>query len=184
MVFLSLTCSTDSSQKVPTILLYNEDATDGLQWGYQIDPTADPGAMAIKGLKLLLDDSKPLKYTPSKESKDILKSLGKSPLDATADYLTVLVAYLKKILRRRYHSTLRVVEIQYTLTVPAFWSDKAKDLAMQAAVQAGIHRNNLVLLSEPEAAAVYAIRAVQPNKMAVRTPRITCACLFCFVLLL
>lgn len=38
---------------------------------------------------------------------------------------------------------------------------------MQAAHLAGIPAANLTLLSEPEAAAVYAIRTIQPNTIAV-----------------
>lgn len=50
--------------------------------------------------------------------------------------------------------------IQYCLSVPAMWNDHAKALMRQAALQAGMispldppHR--LLLISEPEAAALY-----------------------------
>jgi molecular chaperone DnaK (HSP70) len=52
---------------------------------------------------------------------------------------------------------------QYCLTVPAMWSDRAKNYMRQAAVKAGLvnaddHQDRLVLISEPEAAALYCER--------------------------
>lgn len=49
---------------------------------------------------------------------------------------------------------------RYCLTVPAMWSDRAKALMREAAVIAGLvkendHRDRLMLISEPEAAAIY-----------------------------
>ena len=46
------------------------------------------------------------------------------------------------------------------LTVPAMWSDKAKSTMREAAIKAGLitetdHRDRLMLISEPEAAALY-----------------------------
>ena len=46
-------------------------------------------------------------------------------------------------------------KLSYVLTVPAIWSDKAKELTRQAALTAGIKRENLTLITEPEAAALY-----------------------------
>ncbi|KAJ5219672.1 hypothetical protein N7468_008876 [Penicillium chermesinum] len=150
-----------SLQKVPSCLTYG---TSAVNWGYQVNDEVHPNA--IRGLKLLLDDSKPVTYRPSIEAKSHLKSLGKSTVDAIADYLRALVGHAKEILRRRFDSALDIMEIQYILTVPAVWSDKAKDLTMQAGCRAGIPRAQLSLLSEPESAAIYAIRAIQPNTMA------------------
>ncbi|KAJ6153673.1 hypothetical protein N7470_006632 [Penicillium chermesinum] len=150
-----------SLQKVPSCLTYG---TSAVNWGYQVNDEVHPNA--IRGLKLLLNDSKPVTYRPSIEAKSHLKSLGKSTVDAIADYLRALVGHAKEILRRRFDSALDIMEIQYILTVPAVWSDKAKDLTMQAGCRAGIPRAQLSLLSEPESAAIYAIRAIQPNTMA------------------
>jgi molecular chaperone DnaK (HSP70) len=59
------------------------------------------------------------------------------------------------------------MDLQFIMTVPAVWSDKAKDATMQAATLAGIPSAGLFLVSEPEAAAVYAIQTIQPNTMTV-----------------
>ncbi|KAF9566625.1 hypothetical protein BGW38_008871, partial [Lunasporangiospora selenospora] len=52
---------------------------------------------------------------------------------------------------------------RYCLTVPAMWSDRAKNVMRQAAVKAGLirdsdHPDRLMLISEPEAAALYCER--------------------------
>lgn len=50
---------------------------------------------------------------------------------------------------------LRNQQMCYIITVPAIWSDSAKDLTRQAACRAGFPDDSLVLISEPEAAALY-----------------------------
>ncbi|XP_052690693.1 heat shock 70 kDa protein 12A-like [Crassostrea angulata] len=45
-------------------------------------------------------------------------------------------------------------DILWVLTVPAIWSDQAKQFMREAAIQAGIKDNNLVLALEPESAAL------------------------------
>lgn len=123
---------------------------------------------AIRGVKLLLDESQPVRYVPAADSQQIIQALEKKPVDVASDYMKLIVSHAKLILDRRgMRSLLETLDIQYVLTIPGVWSDKAKDLTMQAACLAGIPRNNLTLLSEPEAAAVYAIRTIQPNTMAV-----------------
>ena len=64
---------------------------------------------------------------------------------------------------------VRNAEIEYVLTVPAIWTDSAKDLMVKAAINAGFgkHRRNFNLVSEPEAAAAYTLRAIQPNDLDV-----------------
>lgn len=48
------------------------------------------------------------------------------------------------------------------------WSDAAKALTLQAAEAVGLGtRDTLRLISEPEAAAVYSLKTIQPNKLKV-----------------
>lgn len=65
------------------------------------------------------------------------------------------------------------------LTVPAVWSDKARQMTMEAAMRAGLGLGSgtgaedgegmglLKLITEPEGAAEYALRSIQPNSMKV-----------------
>jgi hypothetical protein len=59
------------------------------------------------------------------------------------------------------------MDLSFVLTVPAVWSDKAKDITLNAAHLAGVPPNKLTLLSEPESAALYALRTIQPNTIKV-----------------
>ena len=67
---------------------------------------------------------------------------------------------------------MQSMDVQYILTVPAVWSDKVKDLTKQAACHAGIPEADFYLLSEPEAAAIYSIHAIQPNSIKVGAGKI------------
>lgn len=71
-------------------------------------------------------------------------------------------------------------KVEYVLTVPAVWSDKARQMTMEAAVRAGLGLGSvgaggdggqegglLRLITEPEGAAEYALRSIQPNSMKV-----------------
>ncbi|XP_048777351.2 heat shock 70 kDa protein 12A-like isoform X1 [Ostrea edulis] len=46
-------------------------------------------------------------------------------------------------------------DIQYVLTVPAIWGDKAKVFMREAAIEAGIKNEHLIIALEPEAASIY-----------------------------
>lgn len=81
----------------------------------------------------------------------------KTALDYAGDYLTRVREYVTaQVLPSRYGAKfLQNQQISYIITVPAIWSDKAKDLTRRAAVTAGIPRKKLMLITEPEAAAVF-----------------------------
>ncbi|KAJ5977810.1 hypothetical protein N7501_001152 [Penicillium viridicatum] len=154
-----------TSQKVPTLCSYEGKH---MKWGYQTDQSIHPGKeqRLIQGVKLLLDESQKFRYKPATESQEIIKNLNKASMEVAGDYLGKLVAHAQDVLTRRFSTALQTMDLEYILTVPAVWSDKAKDLTMQAAHRAGISPASLRLLSEPEAAAVCAIRTIQPNTIA------------------
>lgn len=154
---------TDTSQKVPTILSQKKPH----RWGYQVTEQME----SIQGVKLLLDGSQKFRYLPAVESEAAIENMKSTPIEVSGKYLKFLVDHAKELLQKRFGTALRTMQLDYILTVPAVWSDKAKDATLQAACLAGISRSNLFLLSEPEAAAVYAIRTIQPNSLAVGDPR-------------
>ncbi|KAI2741395.1 hypothetical protein DTO013E5_4559 [Penicillium roqueforti] len=162
-----------TSQKVPTLCSYDDSR---MQWGYQTNRSIHPGKeqRLIQGVKLLLDESQKFRYAPAADSHEIIKDMKKTPTEVAGDYLGKLVGHAHDVLTRRFGTALQTMDLEYILTVPAVWSDKAKDLTMQAAQQAGISAANLRLLSEPEAAAVCAIRTIQPNTIAEDDCLIVC----------
>ena len=90
---------------------------------------------------------------PDGMSRDVV-----TPQRLTTDYLTALRDHVECILKRTmFESVLRTTPQEYIITVPAVWSDKAKNLTAECAVDAGMGpRERLHIVSEPEAAAIYA----------------------------
>ncbi|CAG8063897.1 unnamed protein product [Penicillium nalgiovense] len=154
-----------TSQKVPTICSYDNER---MKWGYQTDQSIHPGKhqRLIQGVKLLLDESQKFRYLPASNSQEIIKDLNKTPVEVAGDYLGKVVAHAQDVLARRFGTALQTMDLEYILTVPAVWSDKGKDYTRQAAQRAGVYPASLRLLSEPEAAAVCAIRTIQPNTIS------------------
>ncbi|KAJ5931069.1 hypothetical protein N7466_006562 [Penicillium verhagenii] len=150
-----------TSQKTPTVISYQDGE---VRWGYQVNEYKP----AVRGVKLLLDKGRQMTtYGPALESEVIIQDLKKEPVDIAGDYMMMMVSHVKRVLDRRgIGSLMNTLNVKYVLTIPGVCSDKAKDLTMQAACLAGIPQSDLSLLSEPEAAAVYAIKTIQPNAMA------------------
>lgn len=89
-------------------------------------------------------------------------------MEVTADYLERLVGHAKKImLKDRLIPDETEMNLRFVLTVPAVWSHKAKDKTTSAAIQAGIPATDISLISEPEAAALHALRKVSPGSFVV-----------------
>ena len=77
-----------------------------------------------------------------------------------ADYLAALHEHTLQELTRGFAKNYHPDTFRYCITVPALWSDRAKHMMRQAAIQAGLitpsdPSDRLVLISEPEAAALY-----------------------------
>ncbi|OOO07679.1 Heat shock protein 70 [Aspergillus oryzae] len=156
-----------TSVKVPSVISYDGQRT---YWGYQVRPFTE----AFRGIKLLLDESQETKYTPSLASKVLLGERKTNAVQVMADYLKYLVEYAKSVLRRRFGIAAKDMDLRFTLTVPAVWSDTAKDRTLNAAIQADIRPQDITLVSEPEAAALYTLRSIQSNSMAQNDVFIVC----------
>lgn len=106
-----------------------------------------------------------------------LRRCNKTVLEAVQDYLTKLYQHTLETLTRSHgEAFMASVKIEVVLTVPAVWSDAAKNATLQAAERAGMGaRHEIQMISEPEAAALYTLKSVQPNSVKlgdnVRTSR-------------
>ncbi|KAF8946668.1 hypothetical protein BGZ47_011664 [Haplosporangium gracile] len=141
--------------KVPTCNLYGPDSKEILEWGYpaKIAMSKPPykNHVLLSKYKLHLDESSgPHPPLPN----------GLTVVDAIADYLRLFHAHVVQTTLKGFGSAFEQRHIQYCLSVPAMWTDHAKAVMRQAALQAGMitpmdppHR--LLLISEPEAAALY-----------------------------
>lgn len=100
----------------------------------------------------------------------------KQAVDYAADYLTEIRQHImNEFLPSLYGEVfLRHQPISYVITVPAIWSDKAKYLTGQAASRAGISNERLVLITEPEAAALYCVTVCEEGDLLVGDQFLIC----------
>lgn len=137
--------------KTPTVIKYEGPV---IKWGYELERTSEE---KIEAIKLLLDPSQPKPTYINQSNIDAeLKKLGRPARDVAADYIGMIYRHaITKIEGKYPKSYLDMLHRQYVLSVPAVWSDKAKDATLRAARHAGIHP--VELIKEPEAAALFTI---------------------------
>lgn len=144
-----------------------------MKWGFQFRPEES----RLRCIKLFLDRSQKLPfYVSPLETAAQLKHVGRTVVDAVADYLTEVYAHTMDTLTRRYgESFMASTTVEFVLTCPAVWSDAAKNTTLQAAERAGMGRKSEIqMISEPEAAAVYTLKAIQPNHLSVGDNFVVC----------
>ncbi|KAK4544121.1 hypothetical protein LTR36_004619 [Oleoguttula mirabilis] len=134
------------------------------RWGFQIRPDEQ----RLRCLKLFLDPHQPIpSYVSIEDMKNQLTASGKNVGTAVTEYLRLLFTHTKEILARRYgEQFIATTKHQVVLTVPAVWSDTAKDATLKAAEAAGMG-DDIKLISEPEAAAVYTLQVIQPSHLTI-----------------
>lgn len=144
-----------------------------VKWGFQFRPE-EP---RLRCIKLFLDRSQKLPfYVSPLETAAQLKKYNKNVVDAVSDYLTQVYNHTMETLQRRYgESFMASTKVQFVLTCPAVWSDAAKNTTLQAAERAGMGtRSEIQMISEPEAAAVYTLKAIQPNHLSAGDNFVVC----------
>ncbi|KAK4242088.1 hypothetical protein C8A03DRAFT_11671 [Achaetomium macrosporum] len=168
-----------TSDKVPTEISYDLPAgaapgtAPTVKWGFQFKPEES----RLRCIKLFLDRSQKLPfYVSPLETAAQLKRYNKTVVDAVSDYLTQIYKHTMDTLRRRYgESFMASTRVDFVLTCPAVWSDAAKNTTLQAAERAGMGaQSQIQMISEPEAAAVYTLKAIQPNHLKVGDNFIVC----------
>ncbi|KAI1846446.1 hypothetical protein JX265_005030 [Neoarthrinium moseri] len=168
-----------TSDKVPTEISYdtppNAPAGTGptVKWGFQFKPEES----RLRCIKLFLDRSQKLPfYVSPQETATQLRKYEKNVVDAVSDYLTQIYKHTMDTLTRRYgESFMASTKVDFVLTCPAVWSDAAKNTTLQAAERAGMGaKSDIQMISEPEAAAVYTLKAIQPNHLNVGDNFIVC----------
>lgn len=150
-----------------------DPAGPSVKWGFQFRPEES----RLRCIKLFLDRSQKLPfYVSPLETAAQLKRFGKTVVDAVSDYLTEVHAHTMDTLTRRYgESFMASTRVEFVLTCPAVWSDAAKNTTLQAAERAGMgSRSEIQMISEPEAAAVYTLKAIQPNHLSIGDNFVVC----------
>ena len=97
-----------------------------------------------------------------------------NPTKLTTDYLAQLKQHVQNILKRKLGDTIiETTPIRYTVTVPAIWTDAAKATTKKCASEAGMGRD-VCIISEPEAAVVHSLDAMNPQDLKIGDNFILC----------
>jgi molecular chaperone DnaK (HSP70) len=159
------------AEKTPTIIAYN---TNPPTWGGKVKVTTPEPK--VTHFKLGLEPSVPqylgLQAPPSGGSPfgKCPQLPQKSAVDFATDYLTCVSKWVHEVYFAKEYAQafMQRQKMTYYITVPAIWSDIAKSLTRRAAAQAlGVPDDNkLVLITEPEAAALYCATTCQEADLA------------------
>ncbi|KAG9257747.1 uncharacterized protein F5Z01DRAFT_741648 [Emericellopsis atlantica] len=154
----------ESSAKVPTKLRYTKKE---VQWGFSI-PGNVPENEVVEWFKLDLDKTT---KAMTQSSQKLSARGGRAPAQLVTDFMERLGAHLHYILQHKLgDAVLKSTPMEFVVTVPAMWSDSAKDLTRQACQNApslGANGRLIHLVSEPEAAALYALQGLDPHGLKV-----------------
>ncbi|KAF1804197.1 hypothetical protein V8B55DRAFT_1511994 [Mucor lusitanicus] len=140
--------------KTPTLSLYRKGSPQLVEWGHGARRLAmkpnNADSMLLSKFKLYLDEH--LQQTELGNGLNII--------DVIADYLRAFHLHVCTELLKGFAGNYDQSRFRYCLTVPAMWSDRAKATMREAAIRAGLinntdHPDRLMLISEPEAAALY-----------------------------
>jgi hypothetical protein len=86
---------------------------------------------------------------------------GKAAVDIVADYLTEVRKAVWEELQRQYGATFfSTLTKELIVTVPAVWSDRAKDQTLKAVNKSKWETTKISLVTEPEAAAIYTLKCM------------------------
>lgn len=168
-----------TKEKVPSEIAY---LPDGTLWGSLIPPNVQ----RYMWTKLELESSQIGEAGRILQEQSLsAQAPSKKTVDIVADFLAQVKDHLLQNLDRRYGKELwRTLPITLVVTVPAVWSDAAKDRTLEAIRKAGFNRSALpqlkrtITTTEPEAAALYTIQSlrgsVQDEQFAIGDGFIVC----------
>ncbi|KAJ3124106.1 hypothetical protein HK098_001375 [Nowakowskiella sp. JEL0407] len=138
--------------KTPTAVSYSKNGPPYklVEWGYPVYNSANAkDETIVSRFKLYYDETR---------SANFIIPPKMDPTKPTTDFLSKMKDFAFKKLESKF-GKLHVDEVLWCLTVPAMWTEKAKMQMRKAAYQAGMIRSegsdNLMMILEPEAAAVY-----------------------------
>jgi molecular chaperone DnaK (HSP70) len=147
---------------VPTQIAYNGRHDPTGEWGHSISEGRQP----IGWFKLLLLKERDIpSYVKASEylteARRLLQAAGKTPQQAVADFLRHLWAHALEEMERELGEYEMLLPFKVVITVPAIWKPYAIQEMEKAAEKAGIlaeregcEKTELIVVSEPEAAAM------------------------------
>lgn len=153
-----------TESKTPSRIAYHR-VDDGLElcdWGFGVDAEMEE----IVGLfKLHLDKATKLAEFDDPSLAELGQDTtrlpeGKTAVEVIEDYLTQVLRWAEQVFRKTVLGSWSILDnwpLDVCITVPATWSDKAKDATLQAARKSMFKSKSgcsVRLITEPEAAAI------------------------------
>ncbi|KAK5991079.1 Protein kinase rad3-like protein, partial [Cladobotryum mycophilum] len=163
-----------SSPKVPTEL---RKVAKGWQWGYQIPESAKRSRFFKLWVLTESMQCTELTFILSKLDEPVkVKKDGESAQELTKIYLSCLHDHFISVLEKRLSpDVVQSTPMDFIVTVPAIWSNTAKQETKNAASMAGFCGNQrITLISEPEAAALYTVKNLSPSVLQIRRRFVVC----------
>ncbi|KAK4894806.1 hypothetical protein LTR27_006927 [Elasticomyces elasticus] len=169
-----------SGEDVPTVLSYHEDTDPGkgpYKWGFQVDAEEQHEGLVTRyewfklSLNPGLEDSGLARQYPLETRYN-----NEAHCEALiVDYLKALKSNFDEFIAMR-PKVLASIPQEYIITVPAIWSDKAKDITKQCAVRAGMaaRKGDIRMIKEPEAAGIYALDSMKDIALRVNDTFVLC----------
>lgn len=162
-------------EKAPTMIIYNEKKNElTTTWGQQAkDKDLKDYEQLFGKFKLFLSPEAVERHygkgnNDIKDIQDKFSLGGVAAEQVIADYLKNFKTHVEKYItkhetkRRLLNIGSKKLTLSYVLTVPAMWDKEAKETMVSAAIKAGIVKkdqlHNLMIITEPEAAALYCER--------------------------
>ena len=151
------------------------DELSAPRWGFQVDDTEPK----YEWFKLGLD---PVQERDTELARKYPSATALSRVDdescerLVVEYLTALRTHVEKVLEDTLpDSIFKSTPTEYIITVPAVWSHKAESKTRSCAAKAGMGREDRIrIISEPEAAAIYALNAMDPNGLHIGDTFVVC----------
>ncbi|XP_053408431.1 heat shock 70 kDa protein 12B-like [Mercenaria mercenaria] len=148
--------------KTPTCLLVKPDGVTLQAFGYDAenqymelaDKDEHKNYYYFRRFKMLLFGALGKHLT---KEINVTDEMGKELLgiDVFAMSIKFMIDDLMAVVNQRLTGIIMETDIHWVLTVPAIWSDPAKQFMRHAAVKAGIATERLTIVLEPEAASLY-----------------------------
>ena len=164
--------------------------SNSYEWGNSINPTTerecwtklklDEAFISRVELEALLGEKKKnavvttvteIESDDDDDEDEPTISTDKQPVEIVTDFLRGLKSHVFHVMSKEFGSTaFRNMQLDIVLTVPAVWSDKAKNLTYQAVEEAGFadNRGRIHMITEPEAAAIYTLKALETHAATER----------------
>ncbi|CZR64187.1 uncharacterized protein PAC_14084 [Phialocephala subalpina] len=172
------------SSKIPSVYSYSPSSNPlDQQWGASI--SEDAVTMVNTKMELDVQDNKVdelelilqvLEGTCNLDFENVKKSRGypeytwKDPEEIVTDYLTKVFQYLNDSFEFLGTHLRSKIAVDIVITVPVKWSYRAKNSTLRAIKKAGFNEQtfpnltDIIMVTEPEAAAIYTARHLKEDK--------------------